>query len=1190
MRQTRRISVSLAKSKVYLLLLALIVLCLYSIAASRITVGTMRGSPGDPSSTPTPSAPSASDPATSVGVIGEGAATEGGVDLAVNSVSSSAEQSQAPASFNGPLKISSNRRHLVDQSGSPFFWLGDTSWRLFVDFTREEVLQYLDTRRSQGFNVVLACAVLWGGTNGDPNPYGERPWIEVDPATRQADPTKLNEPFWEHVDWIVDQANQRGFVVAMCPINGDYTESGIINLNNARTASRLIAARYRESPNIVWVNGGDVFPEKFEGVYDELAAGLQEGDGGTHLITFHPAEFSSKVLHRKSWLSFNMIQTWINHTRINAYLSNDYNLLPVKPTGIGEAAYEAQDYRPWSNVVVTPLIVRQQAYWTYLSGGAYHIYGHADVMLKTAKWATGINAPGANQLGVLKNLLLSRGWWQLVPDQSIFASGVGSGATLNTAARSSSGDSITVYLSSPTTITINMSKITSSGAAKATWVDPKSGAQTVIGTFSSAGTRSFTNPFSEDALLLLDAAPDNIPPELSNITASGLTTTSASIIWMTDEPSDSQVEYGKTTAYGQSSALATTLVNTHIIALSGLEAGTLYHYRVKSRDRAGNLAVSEDFSFMTVDPAALPCDSPPQGKVAWLSGDGHANDLVGANNGVLKNGASFVAGKKGLAFGFDGADDALTLPITSLHNAFSALTIDAWVYPSSHGKDSLYGGIFGRTIISNTNAGQGFALRVRDGFIQADLRLTGGDVLHTFDQAQLPLNQWSHVTLTYGDGRVNAYLNGELVGSVAASGTITNVLNATECPMIGNEPLRCLVQEGSFGWHGAIDELEIFSRALSAIEIQSIYQDYCAFKGKVVIGEFRLRGPNGPLDEFIEIANNTDSAVTVSATDGSAGWSLVAADGAVRFIIPNGTTIPARGHYLGVNTAYSLERSAKGDASYSTDIADNTGIVLFRTADPAKFTPINILDAVGFGGAPAPFFEGTPLPSTVDADGEYSWVRKRSAATIMLQDTGDNKADFLFVSTTGGTFGEVQSVLGAPGPESLSSPRLAYGLSPSLVDPLVSPALAPNYLRLFCGHPEAPPCPADPNTSSNGFLSVRRKYINNTGADVTRLRFRVVDITTLNSPLDASPQADLRAISSPDINVMTSFGPALIRGTTLETAPVQSLGGGINSSLSVETITLDAPLPPGGEINVQFLLGVKAIGWFRFLLFAEALP
>jgi hypothetical protein len=94
---------------------------------------------------------------------------------------------------------------------------------------------------------------------------------------------------------------------------------------------------------------------------------------------------------------------------------------------------------------------------------------------------------------------------------------------------------------------------------------------------------------------------DTIPPVISSIQASIVTTGAAAVIWTTDEISDSQVEYGTTTAYGSMTPLSTSMVTTHSRSLSGLNGNTLYHYRVKSRDAAGNLATSGDCTFTTLD-------------------------------------------------------------------------------------------------------------------------------------------------------------------------------------------------------------------------------------------------------------------------------------------------------------------------------------------------------------------------------------------------------------------------------------------------------------------------------------------------------------------------------------------------------------------------------------------------------------
>ena len=98
------------------------------------------------------------------------------------------------------------------------------------------------------------------------------------------------------------------------------------------------------------------------------------------------------------------------------------------------------------------------------------------------------------------------------------------------------------------------------------------------------------------------ATADTTAPVISGVRASGITSTSATVAWATNEAADTQVEYGKTAAYGQATAINTAKVTAHSQRLSGLTAGTLYHCRVKSRDAAGNLAVSGDSTFTTSAP------------------------------------------------------------------------------------------------------------------------------------------------------------------------------------------------------------------------------------------------------------------------------------------------------------------------------------------------------------------------------------------------------------------------------------------------------------------------------------------------------------------------------------------------------------------------------------------------------------
>lgn len=107
--------------------------------------------------------------------------------------------------------------------------------------------------------------------------------------------------------------------------------------------------------------------------------------------------------------------------------------------------------------------------------------------------------------------------------------------------------------------------------------------------------------WSADVYLELYQA-DATPPVISAVTAGTLAATSATITWTTNEPADSQIQYGLTASYGSTTTLDTNRVTSHSHGISGLTASTLYHYRVVSKDARGNSTTSGDFTFTTAPP------------------------------------------------------------------------------------------------------------------------------------------------------------------------------------------------------------------------------------------------------------------------------------------------------------------------------------------------------------------------------------------------------------------------------------------------------------------------------------------------------------------------------------------------------------------------------------------------------------
>lgn len=346
----------------------------------------------------------------------------------------------------------------------------------------------------------------------------------------------------------------------------------------------------------------------------------------------------------------------------------------------------------------------------------------------------------------------------------------------------------------------------------------------------------------------------------------------------------------------------------------------------------------------------------------------------------------------------------------------------------------------------------------------------------------------------------------------------------------------------------------------------------------IVISEFRTRGPLGANDEFVEVTNISASPVDIS------GYTLRGSNNAatvsVRSTVPAATApLPPGGHYLFVNdqatgtNEYSLTAYAAGNAIFTTGVTDDGGVAIFA-ADGTT-----IVDQVGMSAGSA-YKEGTTLaPMVADAVSDYSYVRRMVSG--VPQDTNNNAVDFVLVSTDGNV-GALTAVLGAPGPENLASPvQRNAAIKGSLIDPSQPSTASPNRVRSSSG--------ANPTTAAFGTLSIQRRFTNTTPDAITRLRFRVVDITTLNSPVVTAPQADLRVLSSSG-TVTNSAGTtvATVTGLTLEQPPTQPLGGGLNSSLTV--IPPNGSLASGSTIDVQFLLGVQQEGNFRFLVNVEALP
>jgi hypothetical protein len=440
------------------------------------------------------------------------------------------------------LKVSDNRRFLVTESGQPFFWLADTAWELFHRLNREEAIRYLEDRAAKGFTVIQAVALAELDGLNTPNPYGHRPLLDNDPTKPDVKDGPDND-YWDHVDFIVREANRRGMYIGLLPTWGDKWNRKwgvgpeIFTPQNAEVYGQWLGRRYRGA-GIVWIVGGDrpIENDTHREIIRAMARGLRAGDGGAHLITFHPmgGQGSAQYFHEEDWLDFNMRQNGHNLEFTGRYdqTRKDYDRTPVKPVLDGEPVYEDHPvaFAPDQQGHSVAADVRRPLYWNLFSGAFGHTYGHHSVWQMWAPgrepinrplmpWYEAIRQPGAGQMQHAKHLLLSRPFLTRVPDDSVIvtdrvpSSVPGAGRYRFVATRDTEGTYAMVYVPVGRSFKVRMD-IIRGAPVRAWWFNPRDGKATAIGSFENQGVREFTPPDPGELLdwvLVLDDASRKYP-------------------------------------------------------------------------------------------------------------------------------------------------------------------------------------------------------------------------------------------------------------------------------------------------------------------------------------------------------------------------------------------------------------------------------------------------------------------------------------------------------------------------------------------------------------------------------------------------------------------------------------------------------------------------------------------------------
>ncbi|HPR31914.1 MAG TPA: glycoside hydrolase family 140 protein [Prolixibacteraceae bacterium] len=413
----------------------------------------------------------------------------------------------SPAKSLPLLRISDDHRYLVAEDGNPFFWLGDTAWELLHRLNREETILYLNDRAKKGFTLIQTVVLAELDGLRTPNANGDVPLIDLDPE-------RFNEAYFQHVDWVLNEAEKRGLYIGLLPTWGDKFNQKwgvgpvIFHPHNAEKFGASIAKRYQNQNNIVWILGGDRLPENDEhfAIVRAMAQGIRQVDS-RHLITYHPsgAQKATNVFNDE-WLDLDMFQSGHSRdTRDYRYVWESRAVNPARPVINGEPRYENIPDRFWDpgeHPWMDDSDVRVCAYWSMLAGAAGYTYGcndiwqmydvpHAPSVNARTGWKEALHLPGSMQMKHMKALFMAFPWYEMEYDPSIILGENPENPEFKMSAIGKNKDFIIAYTPWGRPLKVDLSKMKTE-KAEAFWFNPRSGRSLSAGSWKTSEDHVFT--------------------------------------------------------------------------------------------------------------------------------------------------------------------------------------------------------------------------------------------------------------------------------------------------------------------------------------------------------------------------------------------------------------------------------------------------------------------------------------------------------------------------------------------------------------------------------------------------------------------------------------------------------------------------------------------------------------------------
>lgn len=449
-----------------------------------------------------------------------------------------------PWDAHGRLRVSSDGRTFQHADGTPFFFLADTAWNM-RGLAPADITAYLPDRAEKRFNVIMFNTMHAG-----------QPFLTKKP---HPGPLQLDEPWWRHNDFIIDEAARHGLYVVVIAGWGTQFRGFADDMPRVMADyGRLLGERYRDRPNVIYFVAAEFYKIKQPpgnapiddlpmtpaqiAAYNALGRALRAADPH-HLISIHgfPDQPGMKqpsigqpsfYFQREAWCDFYANQSHNFQEQIRPMTLLDWDLTnPTKPTLNTEGGYEQcnPEIHPWLKDKPAVAIFdsgwgqRFQAYWSVFFGGAGFAYGNDYLWdmkdpqgVKNVLHRPALDAPGAQSMKHFRALLEPR-LKTFQPDAALLLSDRGTDhggdktapPDLRAAIRDRAGAWAMIYTTVGKSFTVDLGRLRGP-ALRARWFDPRDGTYRDAGNFSARGARDFDPPGPEgrdcDWVLVLETA------------------------------------------------------------------------------------------------------------------------------------------------------------------------------------------------------------------------------------------------------------------------------------------------------------------------------------------------------------------------------------------------------------------------------------------------------------------------------------------------------------------------------------------------------------------------------------------------------------------------------------------------------------------------------------------------------------